>query len=98
MEKAEQWRPIPGFGGWYELSRHGEIRSWYTTGPGKQRREKPLILRPFMNWKGTVITYYRSMAEVAEKNHISRSGMQKRINNETLADGVVFRRASELEG
>lgn len=27
MEKAEQWRPIPGFGGWYELSRHGEIRS-----------------------------------------------------------------------
>ena len=50
MAKAEQWRPIPGFGGWYELSRHGEIRSWYTTGPGKQRREKPLILRPFMNW------------------------------------------------
>lgn len=31
MAKAEQWRPIPGFGGWYELSRHGEIRSWYTT-------------------------------------------------------------------
>lgn len=24
-------------------------------------------------------------------------GMQKRINNETLADGVVFRRASEME-
>jgi hypothetical protein len=38
------------------------------------------------------------MAEAAEKNHISRSGMQKRINNETLADGVIFRRASELEG
>lgn len=46
---------------------------------------------------GTVIAYYRSMAEAAEKNHISRSGMQKRINNETLADGVVFRRASEME-
>lgn len=172
MAKAEQWRPIPGFGGWYELSRHGEIRSWYTTGPGKQRREKPLILRPFMNWNrrtpelqitlirrtyslkilmrdvwmdgpkpgmlvvfidgdksncalhnlryksaheirtdpqnrcpiakchpwGTVIKYYRSIAEAAEKNHISRSGMQKRVNNETLADGVIFRRASEMEG
>ena len=47
---------------------------------------------------GTVITYYRSIAEAAEKNHISRSGMQKRVNNETLADGVIFRRASEMEG
>lgn len=28
----------------------------------------------------------------------SRSGMQKRVNNETLADGVIFRRASEMEG
>ena len=172
MTRAEQWRPIPGYGGWYELSRHGEIRSWCVTGPRKKRRDEPLILRPFMAlhkrtpelqitlmrktysvkilmrdiWMagpkpgmrvtfidgdrtncalhnlryspveevrtnpqnrcpiakckpwGTVIAYYRSMAEAAEKNHISRSGMQTRINNETLADGVVFRRASELEG
>ena len=154
MTRAEQWRPIPGYGGWYELSRHGEIRSWCVTGPRKKRRDEPLILRPFMAlhkrtpelqitlmrktysvkilmrdiWMagpkpgmritfidgdrtnpqnkcpiakckpwGTVIAYYRSMAEAAEKNHISRSGMQKRINNETLADGVVFRRASEME-
>ncbi len=171
MIRAEQWRPIPGFGGRYELSRHGEVRSWCISGPGKQRRDEPLIMRPFMNWKkrtpelqitlmrktysvkilmrdiwmqgarpdmrvtfidgdrmncalhnlryspveevrknpqnrcpiakchpwGTVITFYQSIAEAAEKNHISRSGMQKRVNNETLADGVIFRRASEME-
>lgn len=172
MTRAEQWRPIPGFGGRYELSRHGEIRSWCATGPGKQRRDEPLILRPFMNWKkrtpelqitlmrktysvkilmrdvwmqgarpgmrvifidgdhmncalhnlryspvekvrknpqnrcpiakchpwGTVIMFYPSITEAAGKNHISRSGMQKRVNNEILADGVIFRRASEVEG
>lgn len=48
MTRAEQWRPIPGYGGWYELSRHGEIRSWCVTGPRKKRRDEPLILRPFM--------------------------------------------------
>lgn len=172
MTRAEQWRPIPGFEGRYELSRYGEIRSWCITGPGKQRRDEPLILRPFMNFKrrtpelqitlacrtysvkilmrdiwmdgprpgmrvsfldgdrtncalhnlvykpaqeirknpqnrcpiakchpwGTVITYYRSITEAAEKNYITRSGMQRRVNNETLADGVIFRRASEMEG
>lgn len=62
-------------------------------------RTKPQNRCPIAKCKpwGTVIAYYRSMAEAAEKNHISRSGMQKRINNETLADGVVFRRASEME-
>ena len=28
-------------------------------------------------------------------NHYTK---QKRVNNETLADGVIFRRASEMEG
>lgn len=46
---AEQWRPIPGFGGLYELSNLGEVRSWRVLG-GKhkkgERASEPRILAP----------------------------------------------------
>lgn len=45
---AEQWRPIPGFGGLYEISRHAEVRSWRIPG-GKHatgaRAKEPRILK-----------------------------------------------------
>lgn len=37
------WRPIPGFGGWYDISRDGEIRSWKKSNHG--RRETPRKLK-----------------------------------------------------
>lgn len=50
---AEQWRPIPGYGGMYELSNLGEVRSWRANGgkhkPG-ERAAKPRILTPVL-WR-----------------------------------------------
>lgn len=47
---AERWRPIPGYGGMYEISNFGEIRSWRING-GKHkstdRADQPHILKPF---------------------------------------------------
>lgn len=49
MRNDEQWRPIPGYGGMYELSKHGEIRSWRINGAGHdvtERALEPRILAP----------------------------------------------------
>jgi hypothetical protein len=43
----ERWLPVPGYGGWYEVSSHGRLRSW--RGPGSmshKRRIEPLYLKP----------------------------------------------------
>lgn len=46
---AEQWKPIPGFCGLYEISNLGEVRSWRIHGgrhlPGERALE-PHILKP----------------------------------------------------
>lgn len=39
----EQWRDIPGFGGRYQISTKGHVKSLYN---GKQQRAVPLILTP----------------------------------------------------
>ena len=36
---AEEWRPIPGWEGEYDVSDHGRVRSWKRSGP-------PRVLRP----------------------------------------------------
>lgn len=45
MRKHEEWRPIPGFDGWYEVSNWGRIRSWRKKGSRLQdaRADKPHI-------------------------------------------------------
>lgn len=51
---SEQWRPIPGTDGLYEISRHAEIRSWRMPG-GKHatgaRAKEPRILTPVIQRK-----------------------------------------------
>lgn len=42
----EQWRPIPGYGGMYEVSKHGEIRSWRINKPGHDTTER--AAEPYM--------------------------------------------------
>lgn len=46
---AEQWKPIPGFDGLYEISNLGEIRSWRAIGgihKAGERATEPRILTP----------------------------------------------------
>jgi len=41
----EEWRVVPGFDGWYEVSDHGDIRSWRLTAQREARRRIPRGLR-----------------------------------------------------
>ncbi len=44
MAKEEQWRPIPGFGGWYECSDRGRFRSWRRR-KGPERLSEPRLMK-----------------------------------------------------
>lgn len=48
---AEIWKPIPGYGGKYEASSFGNIRSWATDGPQATRRDAPRVLTPQVKTK-----------------------------------------------
>lgn len=51
MRNNEQWRSIPGYGGMYELSKHGEVRSWRINGANHkptERATEPRILSPVL--------------------------------------------------
>ena len=47
----EDWRDIPGFGGTYQMSPRGEIRSWRSRGGGFA--EKPKLMTPYTKSSGT---------------------------------------------
>lgn len=47
----EEWREIPGFYGWYEISSYGRVRSWYGW-RGVKRLDVPRIRRTYVN-RGT---------------------------------------------
>lgn len=40
----EEWKPIEGYDGWYEVSNYGRVRSWHKWGRGKGRSDKPRLL------------------------------------------------------
>lgn len=44
---VEEWRPVPGYDGWYEVSDQGRVRSWKMPNgrPPGARRAKPVVLR-----------------------------------------------------
>jgi hypothetical protein len=41
----EEWRVVPGFDAWYEVSSIGSVRSWRLTARREARRSEPRILR-----------------------------------------------------
>ena len=44
IEQPEEWRPIPGYEGRYDVSNRGAVRTWMV-GPGRRRAEpKPLAV------------------------------------------------------
>ena len=42
---GEEWRVVPGFDGWYEVSSLGRVRSWRLTARREARRTRPRMLR-----------------------------------------------------
>lgn len=55
---TEEWRPVAGFEGRYEVSSLGNVRSWvYSSGKGVHRRETPRLLKPGRTKKGHLYVF-----------------------------------------
>lgn len=55
LPSSEQWRPVVGYEGSYEVSNHGRVRSvdrWVTYADGRQRKYRGQMMRPFVSAKG----------------------------------------------
>lgn len=50
-QDAEEWRAVPAFGGVYEVSSHGRVRSWRVRGT-KTRADAPTVMTGTMHEKG----------------------------------------------
>lgn len=48
---SDEWRPVEGFGGMYEVSDMGDVRSWRWR--GCRRAEAPHLLTPFVRKRGS---------------------------------------------
>ena len=60
-----EWRDIPGFGGWYQINEHGEVRSWRMKGAGIDRAKQPTILHGFVKNGGRRV----NLVDEAGKEH-----------------------------
>jgi hypothetical protein len=49
-QDVEEWRPVPGYEGRYEVSNHGRVRSWLVPGYIGRRRPEPRLINP-TPWK-----------------------------------------------
>jgi len=54
----EEWKPIAGFEGRYEVSSLGNVRSWvYSSRKGVHQRETPRLLKPGKTKKGHLYVF-----------------------------------------
>lgn len=67
---AEDWREIPGWGGAYEISDMGDVRSWRWR--GQRRAERPHLLRPFMRKRGAGPSGRGLFVKLTDENGVSR--------------------------
>lgn len=45
-DPPEEWRPIPGYEGRYDVSNHGRVRSWRVPGQANGCLSEPRLMRP----------------------------------------------------
>jgi hypothetical protein len=45
MTYQEEWRPIPDYNHYYDVSSFGRVRSWLKVGRGTEKRDQPKILK-----------------------------------------------------
>ena len=58
MAIPNDWRDIPGFGGVYQISRQGEVRTWRKPGKRNLRLDKPRLMTPQFLRKDDGVHYY----------------------------------------
>lgn len=49
---AEEWRPVVGYEGRYEVSDHGRVRRFHSGGGCHKRLDEPVVMRPFKTSQG----------------------------------------------
>lgn len=65
--KAEEWRDIPGYDGWYQISNAGRIRTWHSRN-GRGRSKEPHIKKAHSNCGSMEVTL-RGPAVGQQRNH-----------------------------
>lgn len=55
--RVENWRDIPGYNGWYQISTEGRVRSYKAHGTGK-RLDQPKELHPAFGTPATAHTWW----------------------------------------
>ncbi len=42
--RKEEWRDIPEYNGWYQISDWGRVRTWRSSGPGRKKLKTPKVI------------------------------------------------------
>lgn len=69
--RTEEWRDLPGYGGWYQVSDWGRVRSFYCSGHPGFRRKEPKLLNSWdrsTNGFTTVLVRVRKETEKRSTN------------------------------
>lgn len=71
--KREEWRDVPGYGGWYQINRFGEVRSYRQKGNRhssmfRKKRDKPVLLRPYQRRHGLFVKLTDVEGKSRERN------------------------------
>lgn len=70
--RKEEWRDIPGFGGWYQINRHGEVRTFRKKGNKcGLRRDTPTLLKPFIRKKNCFVVKLTDEAGKASEKSVA---------------------------
>ena len=74
----EEWRPIPGTGGRYDLSSEGRVRAWFHCRDATIPIKEPRILNLTKDYhsKTMLVTLYYPCEEIGQKTHRIRSLMR----------------------
>lgn len=70
MIECNDWKPIPGYDGWYEINTEGQIRSWKNYGHAK--RKTPKILRQVVDKVGRAYVSLSLRPCVSQWEKVSR--------------------------
>ena len=66
--KVEEWRDIPGYSGFYQISDWGRVRSFCKQGPGpKKRADEPHMIKPIIGNRAATL-FLRKEGEISPKS------------------------------
>jgi hypothetical protein len=89
----ENWKPIAGYRGFYDVSDCGNVRSWHTQGMQGVKRSEPRTLRPGRNKKGylfVILSFEGEKKNIKVHKLVAETFIRKREQGETIdhIDGI----------